>query len=201
MVQNYSLAGIEVICGPMFSGKTEELIRRIRLSKIAGQRVQIFTPAIDDLHHQKNITNYPDLVETTIAAEKASDILQRLYDSTRVVGIEEAHLFDDFILKVTTKLVKRGVRVICTGLDLNFNGRPFHPMAELLAIANRVEKAHAICTICGAPASKTFCLVSEPSKQIVTGNKAPSLPNNGAEMTIEDSELFAARCNLHYDAW
>ena len=199
--QNFSPGGVELICGPMFSGKTEELLRRVRLAQIARQRVQIFRSSfVDDLRHQQDMERQPELAQDVVLVEKPFGILERLYDATRVVGIDEIQHFDDTIIKVVDKLVKRDVRVICAGLDLNFSGRPFGAVPKLLALADRVDKVHAVCTICGSPASKTYCLLSDEEEHIVTGDKAFFQGHPREEMKVEDTEIFEARCNAHYDA-
>ena len=130
---------LEIICGPMFSGKSEELIRRIRRAEIARQKVQVFKPAIDDRFHQSDVVSRTTLSVQAIPVEKAVDIVQQLRDSTRIVGIDEVQFFDDAITEIARKLVRRGIRVICSGLDQYSNGDPFGPMPELLALADCVD--------------------------------------------------------------
>lgn len=174
---------IEVVCGPMFSGKTEELIRRVRRAVIARQRVQIFKPAIDNRYHETSVVSHSSLEVEATPVEKAVDILQKLYDTTRVVAIDEVQFFDDTVIKVAEKLARRGVRVICAGLDQDYRGKAFGPMPELLALADRVDKVQAICTVCGAPATKTYRLKEEDQELVVIG----------------EAEAYQARCRAHYD--
>ncbi len=174
---------IEVVCGPMFSGKTEELIRRVKRSQIARQKVQIFKPSIDNRYHESEVVSHSSLSIEAIPVSSSVEILQKVLDSTRVVAIDEVQFFDNFIIKVVEKLARRGVRVICAGLDQDYMGKPFGPMANLLAIADSVNKIQAICTICGAPASKTF-------------RKNPA---NSDQVLVGEADLYEARCRSHAD--
>lgn len=174
---------IEVVCGPMFSGKTEELIRRVKRSQIARQKVQIFKPSIDNRYHESEVVSHSSLSIEAIPVSSSVEILQKVLDSTRVVAIDEVQFFDNFIIKVVEKLARRGVRVICAGLDQDYMGKPFGPMANLLAIADSVNKIQAICTVCGAPASKTF-------------RKNPA---NSDQVLVGEADLYEARCRSHAD--
>ena len=182
--QGHLMSGnIEVVCGPMFSGKTEELIRRVRRAQIARQKVQIFKPSIDDRYHESNVVSHNSLEVSAEAVNSSIDILKRLYDSTRVVAIDEIQFFDEHIIMVIKKLAKRGIRVICAGLDQDFRGQPFGPIPQLLCMADRVDKIHAICTVCGSPASKTFRKPMENEDQVLVG----------------ESDLYEARCRGHWE--
>ena len=194
---NPSLGGIEVICGPMFSGKTEELIRRLSLAKVARQKVQVFKPLMDDrLDIKRLFERYnPNISLTSI--ESPMCILDYLNDSTRVIGICEAQFFDLSILGVVTKLAKRGIRVICSGLDQNFLGEPYDCVGQLIALADEVDKAQGVCSICGSPASKTFC-IANGDQQIVSGDKSFLNSSQAYEILGEDIKLFEARCNVHF---
>lgn len=174
---------IEVVCGPMFSGKTEELIRRVKRAQIARQKVQIFKPAIDNRYHDTEVVSHSSLSTPAIPVNSAVEILQKVYDSTRVVAIDEVQFFDENIIRVVEKLARRGVRVICAGLDQDYMGKPFGPMADLLAIADNVHKIQAICTVCGNPASKTF----------------RKDPKNSAQVLVGETDLYEARCRAHAD--
>lgn len=174
---------IEVVCGPMFSGKTEELIRRIKRAQIARQKVQIFKPKIDNRYHESEVVSHSSLSIEATPVATAVEILQKVYDSTRVLGIDEVQFFDENISTVVEKLARRGIRVIMAGLDQDFSGRAFGPMANLLAIADRVDKIQAICTICGAAASKTFRKNIKIDEQILIG----------------EADLYEARCRAHAD--
>ena len=150
---------IELICGSMFSGKTEELIRRVRRAEIARQRVQVFKPNLDDRYAVTRVASHDGLQFEAVAIETAAEILEKLRPDTNVVAIDEAQFFDWAIADVARMLADRGHRVIVTGLDLDFRGEPFGPMPLLLAEAETVDKLHAICVLCGAPASRTQRLI------------------------------------------
>jgi len=139
---------IEVICGSMFSGKTEELIRRLRRAQIARQTVQIFKPAIDTRYHTEHVVSHDDHSVPSTPVQAASQILLYSHDYD-VVGIDEAQFFDDEIVTVCNKLADAGTRVIVAGLDMDYTGKPFGPMPALLATAEYVDKVHAICISCG----------------------------------------------------
>ena len=142
---------IEVICGSMFCGKTEELIRRVRRAIIAKQKVKVFKPSIDDRYGIQNITSHTGQSVEAISVSAASEILEIANGDTTVVAIDEAQFFDDGITEVVQELVDSfGNRVIVAGLDLDFRGEPFGAMPQLLAIAEDVTKLHAICVSCGS---------------------------------------------------
>ena len=139
---------IEVICGSMFSGKTEELIRRLRRAKIAKQRVEIFKPAIDNRYHDQNVVSHDENSIQSTPLEHSSQILLYINDID-VVGIDEAQFFDDQLVEVCNRIADMGLRVIVAGLDLDYTGKSFGPMPALLATAEYVDKLHAICIQCG----------------------------------------------------
>lgn len=159
---------IEVIVGCMFSGKTEELIRRLRRAQLAKQKVQVFKPAIDDRYSAEDVASHSSQRLPSHPVKSAADILLNLFDTTRVVGIDEGQFFDDEIVSVVNKLANRGIRVIVAGLDMDWQGEPFHPMPQLMAIAEEISKQHAVCMSCGAPATRTQKLINE-SKQVHVG--------------------------------
>lgn len=181
MSQSFLHGGIEVICGPMFSGKTEELIRRVKRAQIAKQRVQIFKPAIDVRYDETKVVSHSSQAIHSEPVEKATDILLKLKDTTRIVAIDEIQFFDMDIVKVVTKLANRGYRVICAGLDLDYRAVPFGPMPLLLASADNVQKIQAICTVCGAPATRSQRL-SDCQDTVLLGEK----------------DSYDARCRAHY---
>jgi thymidine kinase len=160
---------IEVICGCMFSGKTEELIRRLNRALIAKQKVEIFKPTIDKRYHDVKIVSHAEREIRSTPVNFAGDILL-LAGECDVVGIDEAQFFDDAIVDVCNQLANSGKRVIIAGLDMDFEGRPFGPMPNLLAVAEFVTKVHAICMQTGELASFSFRL-SENSSQVVLGEK------------------------------
>jgi len=146
---------IEVICGSMFSGKTEELIRRLRRAVIARQRVAIFKPKVDNRYSKEELVSHSQQKIKSIAIEKPEEILKHALEA-QVVGIDEAQFFDDSIVKICQTLANMGKRVIVAGLDQDYRGKPFGPMPQLLAIAEYIDKTHAICVICGNPANYTY---------------------------------------------
>ena len=150
---------IELICGSMFSGKTEELIRRLRRAVIARQNVQVFKPVIDVRYHQERVTSHDGLNFEARPVQISSDILGLLDPQTTVVGIDEVQFFDRGVATVCEQLAGRGIRVICAGLDTDFRGEPFGPIPILLARAEQVDKLHAICVQCGEEASRTQRLI------------------------------------------
>lgn len=172
---------IEVVCGPMFSGKTEELIRRVKRAQIAKQRVQIFKPAIDVRYDETKVVSHSSLSLESEPVESSMEILLKLNDATRIVAIDEVQFFDKEIINVVSRLAARGCRVICAGLDLDFRSIPFGPMPELLAIADEVYKIQAICTVCGAGATRTYRL-SDDTETVVIG----------------ETDKYEARCRAHY---
>lgn len=164
-----SAGWIEVICGCMFSGKTEELIRRINRAVIAKQKVEIFKPAIDQRYHKSNVVSHNEREVRSTAVNFANDILL-LAGSCDVIGIDEAQFFDDSIVDVCNKLANNGKRVIVAGLDMDFAGKPFGPMPNLLAVAEFVTKLHAICAQTGELASYSYRLTDDP-EQVRLGEK------------------------------
>jgi thymidine kinase len=145
---------IEVIAGCMFSGKTEELIRRLRRAMIARQKVIVFKPKIDNRYSEREIVSHSEQSLPSEVVEDASEILELAKDA-QVVGIDEAQFFKMNIIDVVNKLANEGKRVIVAGLDQDYRGQPFEPMPQLLAIAEYITKTHAICVVCGNPATRT----------------------------------------------
>ncbi|NLF64174.1 MAG: thymidine kinase [Chloroflexi bacterium] len=150
---------IELICGSMFSGKTEELIRRLRRAVIAKQQVEVFKPRVDDRYHGTRVTSHNGLDFEAHAVDNAAQIATLLSPETTVVAIDEVQFFDDGIVELCEMLADSGRRVICAGLDTDFRGVPFGPMPILLARAEHVDKLHAICVCCGEEASRTQRLI------------------------------------------
>lgn len=174
---------IELICGSMFSGKTEELIRRVRRAEIARQRIQVFKPKLDDRYSTSEVASHDGLHFEAEVIETAREILTKLRPETTVVAVDEAQFFDWTIADVVRLLADRGLRVIITGLDLDFRGEPFGPMPLLLAEAELVDKLHAICVICGAPASRT--------QRLINGQPANY---HDPVILVGASEVYEARC-------
>jgi thymidine kinase len=160
---------IEVITGSMFSGKSEELIRRVRRAQIARQKVQIFKPRVDSRYAADQIVSHSEMKMPSQVVGSAREILERVEQQTEVVGIDEGQFFDPSLVQVADELAGRGVRVIVAGLDQDYMGRPFEPMPQLLAVAEYVDKALAICMQCGAPANRSQRLVAATDRVVVGG--------------------------------
>ena len=163
-----SLGWIEVICGPMFSGKSEELIRRLRRAEIARQRVQIFKPGIDQRYSEDHIVSHSDAKIRSDSVKDAAELEAKLDRRVEVIGIDEAQFLGDGIIDTVVRLADIGKRILIAGLDTDYLGRPFHPMPELLAIADEITKTLAICMQCGNPAKHTQRLV-QSEELIVVG--------------------------------
>lgn len=159
---------LEAICGPMFSGKSEELIRRLRRAAIARKRVQVFKPVLDNRYSESEIVSHGDQRMKSEVVESARDILLKLDWRTQVVGVDESNFFGSDLIEVANQLADSGKQVIVAGLDTDYMGRPFHPMPELLAMAESITKTLAVCMRCGNPAKHTQRLV-ESEELIVVG--------------------------------
>jgi len=181
-LQRGNLGWIEVICGSMFSGKSEELIRRLRRAQIARQRVQIFKPKLDSRFSEDHIVSHSEMKIRSQLVSGAREILDLLDGRTQVIGIDEGQFFDMELAYVCNNLADSGKRVIVAGLDQDFRGKPFDPMPELLSIAEYITKTLAICVRCGAPANRTQRLVENPDRLLV-----------GA------TDAYEARCRLCFD--
>ncbi len=173
---------IEVICGSMFSGKSEELIRRLRRAKIAKQRVVTFKPAIDDRYDEDSIVSHDDRRIESIRVKGAAEILDYVDETTDVVGIDEGQFMGKELPAVCEQLADRGIRVIVAGLDQDYLGRPFEPIPQLLAVAEYITKTLAVCMKCGRPANRTQRIIKSDERVIV-----------GA------SETYEARCRACFD--
>jgi thymidine kinase len=165
---------IEVICGSMFSGKTEELIRRMKRAKIANLKVEIFKPSVDIRYHEMNIVSHDDNSILSTPIDNSQTILL-LSQDVDVVGIDEAQFFDAEIMHVCQQLALKGTRVIVAGLDMDFMGKPFGPMPQLLSIADYITKLHAICVICGNMASFSYRKMAANSL-VLLGQKEEYMP-------------------------
>lgn len=171
---NHQAGWIEVVCGPMFSGKTEELIRRLRRAQIARQRVEIFKPTIDVRYSQDAVVSHDETTLKSVAVDTAEQILL-LAGSARVVGIDEAQFFGLELVPVVQMLAEQGRRVVIAGLDLDYRGVPFEPVPQLMAVAEYVTKLHAVCMVCGGPAIYSQRLVRE-GRRVLIGSKAAYEP-------------------------
>ncbi len=157
---------IEVVCGSMFSGKTEELIRRLKRAQFANQRLLLFKPKIDDRYHEENVVSHQGSSLSAHVIDHSSEIL-KIWTNEKVVAVDEAQFFDEGITEVSNVLAKKGVRVILAGLDMDYKGVPFGPMPALLAIAEYVTKVHAICVSCGNLAQFSHRTVTETGQVLV----------------------------------
>ncbi len=171
---------IEVICGSMFSGKTEELIRRIRRAEIARQRVKVFKPKIDNRYSEFSIVSHSEQSFPSEVIENAEEMLEKSFDA-EVIGIDEAQFFENNLVQVCQALADSGKRVIVAGLDQDYKAMPFEPMPQLLAVAEYITKTLAICVICGAPANRT---------QRIT--------KNDERVLVGATNHYEARCRLHH---
>ncbi|MGQ9584020.1 MAG: thymidine kinase [Anaerolineae bacterium] len=174
---------IEVICGSMFSGKTEELIRRVRRAQIARQKVQVFKPGIDNRYLVEKVSSHNGMHWDAIPVDRAEKILELVEPDTTVVAIDEAQFFNWEIAHVCETLANRGLRVIVAGLDMDFRGEPFGPMPLLMAQAEKVDKLQAICVRCGRPASRT--------QRLIDGRPASV---DDPVILVGASEVYEARC-------
>jgi len=174
---------IEVICGSMFSGKTEELIRRVRRAKIARQKVQVFKPAIDTRYSEREVTSHNGLQLEAVPVQDVEHLRSLIEPDTAVVAIDEAQFYDAGVVDLCEDLAQRGVRVIVAGLDMDFRGVSFGPLPELLAHAELVDKLHAICVVCGRTASRT--------QRLVDGRPAA---DDDPIVLVGASEVYEARC-------
>lgn len=179
---------IEVVTGSMFSGKTDELIRRLRRATIARQKVQVFKPIIDNRYHVDKVTSHAGTAFNALPIQSSADLISNLDAETSVVGIDEAQFFDAGIVDVAQELANRGLRVIVAGLDSDFRGEPFGCMPVFLAIAERVDKLQAICMVCGEAASRT--------QRLVNGQPAHY---HDPVVIVGASEMYEARCRQHHD--
>jgi len=179
---------MEVVCGSMFSGKTDELIRRLVRATIAKQKVQVFKPAIDVRYAVEKVTSHAGSNFDAIPVEKAADIRDKLDADTTVVGFDEAQFFDSEIVQIAQEFASNGIRVLIAGLDMDFRGEPFGPMPIFMSMAEHVDKLHAICMVCGNEASRT--------QRLVNGKPARY---NDPVVIVGASELYEARCRIHHE--
>jgi thymidine kinase len=158
---------VEVVCGSMFSGKTEELIRRIKRAVYGKQRVQVFKPKLDDRYDADAVVSHSQLKLVSTPIERPEEIFQHLLPDTNVVGIDEVQFLGPDVVRVVEALAGRGLRVICAGLDQDYQGKPFEPMPQLLAIAEYITKELAICVVCGNPANRSQRLIARDERVLV----------------------------------
>jgi thymidine kinase len=183
MYSKSSSGWIEVICGSMFCGKTEELIRRVRRAQIARQQVQVFKPAIDTRYAQREVTSHNGMQIEAVPVENIAALRPLIDAATTVVALDEAQFFEGDVISLCEELASQGKRVIVAGLDMDFRGEPFGPMPALMARAERVDKLQAICVVCGEPASRT--------QRLIDGQPAAY---DDPVIMVGASEVYEARC-------
>lgn len=188
MYQRYDGGWIELICGSMFSGKTEELIRRLKRAEIAKLKVQVFKPALDDRYRPDNISSHSGGYYEATVVQDAGEILELIDEDSDVIAIDEVQFFDWTVADLCETLANEGRRVILAGLDMDFRGEPFGPMPLLMAQAEAVDKLQAICMVCGAPASRT--------QRLIDGRPANY---DDPVIMVGASEVYEARCRRHHE--
>jgi thymidine kinase len=174
---------IEVICGSMFSGKTEEMIRRVRRAQIARQKVQVFKHSLDARYAEREVASHNGMQLEAVPVEHVAQLRALIEPDTTVVAIDEGQFFDKRLVDLCEELADRGVRVIVAGLDMDFRGEPFGPMPTLMARAEQVDKVQAICVVCGGPASRT--------QRLIDGQPAAY---DDPVVLVGASEVYEARC-------
>ncbi len=183
MYQSYRDGWVETISGCMFAGKTEELIRRIKVLEFAKKEIMVFKPVIDNRYSETKVVSHAGSSVESYVISEAIEILDMIKPTTEVVAIDEAQFFDDDICYVADELANRGIRVMCAGLDTDFRGEPFGPMPKLITEAEFVTKLAAVCNKCGAPATRT--------QRIINGKPASY---NDPQILVGASESYEARC-------
>lgn len=183
MHRGYNGGWIELVCGSMFSGKTEELIRRARRAQIARQKVQVFKPTVDDRYEVERLASHNGVSLKAASVDDAGEILELLKPDTQVVIIDEVQFFDQSVAEVCNTLADGGKRVIAAGLDTDFRGEPFGPVPHLMAEAEVVDKLQAICVVCGASATRT--------QRLIDGQPASY---DDPVVLVGASEVYEARC-------
>ena len=174
---------IEVVIGPMYSGKSEELIRRLKRAKIAKQNVVVFKPGIDDRYSKEDVVSHSGYAINAVAIQMSSQIYDYIQNDTQVVGIDEVQFFDDEIVDIAIDLANKGIRVIAAGLDMDFKGEPFGPTPRLLAVSEFVDKIQAIWSVCGQPATR--------SQRLIDGKPAKY---DAPKIQVGSVESYEARC-------
>lgn len=179
---------VELICGSMFSGKSEELIRRVRRATFGNLNVRVYKPAIDDRYKEDAVVSHNGTSVTARPVKNSLDILQHVTDEMDVVGIDEVQFFDEHIVEVVECLADKGIRVIVAGLDTDFRGEPFGKMPDLMALSESVTKLNAICPVCGSPASRT--------QRLIDGKPASY---DDPVILVGASESYEPRCRHHHE--
>lgn len=179
---------LELICGSMFSGKSEELIRRVKRATYAKQEVRVFKPVIDNRYSEAAVVSHNGTSMTSYAISSAADIWDHISESTDVVAVDEVQFFDQEIVEVLSSLADKGYRVIAAGLDMDFRGEPFGVVPNIMAIAESVTKLQAVCSVCGSPASRT--------QRLIDGKPASY---DDPVILVGAAESYEARCRHHHE--
>lgn len=179
---------LELICGSMFSGKSEELIRRVKRATYAKQEVRVFKPVIDNRYSEAAVVSHNGTSMTSYAISSAADIWDHISESTDVIAVDEVQFFDQEIVEVLSSLADKGYRVIAAGLDMDFRGEPFGVVPNIMAIAESVTKLQAVCSVCGSPASRT--------QRLIDGKPASY---DDPIILVGASESYEARCRHHHE--
>ncbi|AJD92356.1 thymidine kinase [Jeotgalibacillus malaysiensis] len=179
---------VEVICGSMFSGKSEELIRRVRRAQFARQHILVFKPKLDDRYSEEAIVSHNGASVIAVPVEHSSEILDQVTEKADLIAIDEVQFFDEEIVEVITKLADQGFRVITAGLDQDFRGEPFGPVPHLMSLAEQVTKLQAVCAVCGSPASRT--------QRLIEGRPAGY---DDPVILVGASEAYEPRCRHHHE--
>ncbi|AEP92763.1 MULTISPECIES: thymidine kinase [Bacillus] len=179
---------LELICGSMFSGKSEELIRRVKRATYAKQEVRVFKPVIDNRYSEAAVVSHNGTSMTSYAISSAADIWDHISESTDVIAVDEVQFFDQEIVEVLSSLADKGYRVIAAGLDMDFRGEPFGVVPNIMAIAESVTKLQAVCSVCGSPASRT--------QRLIDGKPASY---DDPVILVGASESYEARCRHHHE--
>ncbi len=161
---------IEIVCGSMFSGKTEELLRRIKRAHFARQKIQVFKPRVDNRYDAVKVVSHEGANTEAIPVGSSRELFDMVQPDTAIVGVDEVQFFDDEIVETVQKLADRGARVVCAGLDQDYMGKPFGPMPQLMAIAEYVTKLHAVCSRCGREASRSQRIIAREGQLFVGGS-------------------------------
>ncbi|WP_312473218.1 thymidine kinase [Neobacillus sp.] len=179
---------VEVICGSMFSGKSEELIRRVRRAQFAKQKIAVFKPKIDNRYHEQSVVSHNGSSFHAIPISHSIEILHHVEADMDIIAIDEIQFFDEGIVRVVQQLADSGHRVVCAGLDMDFRGEPFGQMPALMAIAESVTKLQAVCTVCGSPSSRT--------QRLIDGRPASY---HDPVILVGASEAYEPRCRHHHE--
>ncbi|MGV3244474.1 thymidine kinase [Staphylococcus sp. 11261D007BR] len=187
MYEAYHSGWIECITGSMFSGKSEELIRRLRRGVYAKQKVIVFKPTIDDRYQKEKVVSHNGNAIEAVTIQKANEILEYDFTGVDIIGIDEIQFFDQEVVRIAEQLAEKGYRVIVAGLDMDFRGEPFHPVPEMLAVSEHITKLQAVCAVCGASSSRT--------QRLIDGRPAKF---DDPTILVGANESYEPRCRAHH---